>query len=236
MSLKVFGDLMSQPARAVVLFCRAAGINHEHVPIRVANGEHKTEEYTKMNPFQKVPTIKDGDFCLTESVAMFRYLAREKNIADHWYPKESQAQARVDEYLEWQHLNTRAQCAQYFRFRWLIPMMKQSAPDEKMVAKLQKEMEQCLKNIEKIWLKDGSNKYLCGDKISVADILALCELEQPSMAGYDVRKDRPVLAAYMDRVKAELNPHYDDVHSLVYKMRDKFGGDIPGIYSTKAKL
>ena len=28
-------------------------------------------------------------------------------VADHWYPKESQAQARVDEYLEWQHLGTR---------------------------------------------------------------------------------------------------------------------------------
>ena len=35
-----------------------------------------------MNPFQKVPVIKDGDFVLTESVAMFRYLAREKKIAD----------------------------------------------------------------------------------------------------------------------------------------------------------
>ena len=29
-------------------------------------------------------------------------------VADHWYPKESQAQARVDEYLEWQHLGTRS--------------------------------------------------------------------------------------------------------------------------------
>merc|ERR1719158_1809903 len=78
----------------------------EHVGVRTTNGDTKTEEYTKMNPLQKVPVIKDGDFVLTESVAMFRYLAREKNVADHWYPSDSKAQARVDEYLEWQHLNT----------------------------------------------------------------------------------------------------------------------------------
>jgi hypothetical protein len=31
--------------------------------------------------------IQDGDFVMAESVAMMRYLAREKKVADHWYPK-----------------------------------------------------------------------------------------------------------------------------------------------------
>ena len=65
MSLKVFADLMSQPARAVVIFCRAAGIPHEHVNVRITAGDTKTEEYSAMNPFQKVPVLKDGDFVLT---------------------------------------------------------------------------------------------------------------------------------------------------------------------------
>ena len=75
--------------------------------VRITAGDTKTEEYTKMNPLQKVPVLKDGDFTLTESVAMFRYLAREKEVEDHWYPRDSKAQARVDEYMEWQHLNIR---------------------------------------------------------------------------------------------------------------------------------
>jgi len=236
MSLKVFADVMSQPARAVVIFCRAAGIQHEHVPLRIANGDTRTPEYSAISPFNKVPVIKDGDFVLSESIAMFRYLAREKEIADHWYPKDSKGQARVDEYLEWQHLNTRINCSMYFLNRWMRPMMKQTAPDEKNVAKLLKTMNKTLDEIEKVWLKDGSKPYIAGDRISVADILAACELEQPSMAGFDVKANRPILSAYMERIKADLNPHYDDVHSAVYKMRDKFGGDIPGIYSSKAKL
>ena len=39
---------------------------------RITAGDNKTPEYTKMNPFQKVPVLLDGDFALTESVAMFR--------------------------------------------------------------------------------------------------------------------------------------------------------------------
>ena len=73
MSLKIFGDLMSQPARAVAIFCRAAAIPHELVKVRITAGDTKTPEYTAMNPFQKVPVLMDGDFALTESVAMFRY-------------------------------------------------------------------------------------------------------------------------------------------------------------------
>jgi glutathione S-transferase len=65
----------------------------------------------------------------------------------------------------------------------MIPTVKQELPDEKVVAKYQKGMETTLDQIEQIWLQNGDKKYLTGDKISVADIMACCELEQPSMAG-----------------------------------------------------
>ena len=34
---------------------------------------------------------------------------------------------------------------------------------------------------ERVWLDGGKKNYVVGDKISVADILAVCELEQPSL-------------------------------------------------------
>ena len=40
-------------------------------------------------------------------MAIYRYLARKYSVPDYLYPKDVQKQARVDEYLEWQHLNTR---------------------------------------------------------------------------------------------------------------------------------
>ena len=41
LAVQVFADLMSQPARAVVIFCRAAAIPHQHVNIKIAAGETK---------------------------------------------------------------------------------------------------------------------------------------------------------------------------------------------------
>ena len=135
----------------------------------------------------------------------------------------------MDEYLEWQHLNTRMMCRTYFRERWLLPMMTKKF-NEKKVAAAKKSMEACLNDFERVWLAGGNRKYVVGDRISVADILAACEMEQPSMAGYDVTQGRGVLGEYLKRVKGELNPHYDEVSSVVYKMRDKFGGNVPGVY------
>jgi glutathione S-transferase len=132
-------------------------------------------------------------------VGILRYLCREKGVADHWYPKDSKQQARVDEYLEWQHLNTRANCALYFRakvqlklnqyewvifiniscvFQFLLPMISGNPPDEKMVAKRMRDMLVTLDKLETVWLKDNK-PFLTGDKISIADILGACEIEQP---------------------------------------------------------
>jgi len=237
MPVRVYVDLMSQPARAVYIFCKATGIPHQIIPLRIVNGDTRTEEYTAMNPFQRVPVVQDGDFALTESVAIFRYLAQTRAVADHWYPQDHKLQARVDEYLEWQHQGTRLQCSTFFQEKWLFPIAFRQPPNEKRIASTRVSMEKCLEELERIWLQDGQRPYLCGDTISCADILAACELEQPAMAGYDVREKSAILKAYMDRVKAKLNPYYDEAHAVVYKVTNKFKGLVPtSAYQGKAKL
>jgi glutathione S-transferase len=100
--------------------------------------------------------------------------------------------------------------------------MKNEPPNEEALKKQKKLVNDTLDKIEKVWLEDGKKKYIGGDKISVADIVACCELEQPSVAGFDVREGRPVLTEYMNRIRAELNPHYDEVHKILYMMKGKF--------------
>jgi hypothetical protein len=42
-------------------------------------------------------------------------------------------------------------------------------------------MENCLEEVERVWLKNGEKDFIGGGKISVADILAACEMEQPGI-------------------------------------------------------
>ena len=47
--------------------------------------------------------------CVTVMVTvMVAVMVMLVQVADHWYPRDSRAQARVDEYLECQHLGTRS--------------------------------------------------------------------------------------------------------------------------------
>ncbi|KAF4518210.1 hypothetical protein B566_EDAN005935 [Ephemera danica] len=224
-SLRLYFDLMSQPSRAVFIFLKANNINFEQKKIDLKKGEHMTEEYRAVSRFGLVPVIDDNGFQLTESVGIMRYLCREKGVADHWYPKDSKKQAQVDEYLEWQHLNTRANCALFFRIKFLHPMVTGKLPSDKEVAKRQKLMEETLNKLENDWL--GDRKFLVGNEITIADILGACEVEQPRMAGFDPCEGRPRLSAWMERVKQQLAPHYEDAHKVVRLVTDKFGGNVP---------
>lgn len=127
-----------------------------------------------------MPAIVDNGFQLSESVAIFRYLASRHQIDDQWYPKNPQVRGRIDEYLEWQHLNTRQTCSQYFILKYLKPRTVGTSPDDiNIVASAEKQMAQTLDLIENLWLKPG--RFLSGtNQLSFADLLAAAELEQPS--------------------------------------------------------
>lgn len=227
MALKLYYDLMSQPSRALYLFLNVTNVQFQPKPVKLREGEHMEEDFGKLNPFRKVPVIDDDGFKLSESVAILRYLAREKAVDDHWYPSDSKLQAKVDEYLEWQHVNTRLYCAMYFQHKFLKPLMFQRPADEKSVKKFQDGMEKCLHDIEHIWLEDGRKTFITGDNITIADLLACCELEQPGMAGYDVFTKHPIIGQYRDRVRNVTGTHYEDAHKIVRIVTQRFGGVPP---------
>lgn len=139
-----------------------------------------TDEFSvNVNRFKKLPAIVDNGFQLSESIAILRYLANRNKIADHWYPQDDQKRARIDEYLEWYHLNTRLFCAKYVLVKFIKPFITGSNPNERQVILAEKHLNQNLDLFEDIWLKSGF--FLSGcNEISFADLLAACEIEQLS--------------------------------------------------------
>ncbi|GFY76539.1 glutathione S-transferase theta-1 [Trichonephila inaurata madagascariensis] len=208
---------MSQPCRALLIFLKVNNIPFESKVVALRKGEHLTSEFAKLNPFQKVPVMEHKDFVLTESIAMVRYLAKEFPIEDKWYPKDSKAQARVDEYLEWQHLNTRLFGSMVFRQRVIEPLLQQKPVDEKKVEFYKKGFLRVVKDIEEGFLKN--RPYISGDNISVADIFCACEIEQPLMIGFDALADVPKVKNWFDKIRIELEPHYSEVHNVTKIMK-----------------
>nr|CAB3251243.1 glutathione S-transferase theta-1-like [Phallusia mammillata] len=208
----LFVDLMSQPCRALAIFVKMNAMPCNIQTVALRKGENKTPEFLSMNPLGKVPVLKDEEFCLTESIAILRYLDT-KYGSSCLYPKSIRARAKVDEFLEWQHTNTRMFAAKVFLGEVLFPgaiNIEQAVND----------MNAMLDSVESMFLKDKN--FIAGETVSVADHFAVCELLQTTISGRDLFKDRPKLQSWLDRVRKDSNPHFDDVHSVLYSVRRRY--------------
>ncbi|KAK9887759.1 hypothetical protein WA026_000074 [Henosepilachna vigintioctopunctata] len=214
MGLKLFYHPLSQPSRSLYIFLKYNNIPFEARVVDLKEGEHLTQEFKeKFNRFQKVPFIHDDNFVLSESIAIIRYLASKYEIKDNLYPSNFKQRALIDEYLEWQHHNTRQHFAMFTQHLWFIPLRTGTPADQKEVEKYEKALQETLDKIENLWL--GNNSYLCGHKISVADLFAACEIEEPRLGGYDPTKGRPKIKEWLERVRTELNPAYAEAHAAL---------------------
>jgi glutathione S-transferase len=74
MAIEIFWISGSPYAWRVLLAAEVKGVPYVSRLISVSKGENKTPEYLAMNPRGQVPLIKDGDFVLTESMAIVLYL------------------------------------------------------------------------------------------------------------------------------------------------------------------
>ncbi|XP_046966199.1 glutathione S-transferase theta-1-like [Vanessa cardui] len=220
MSLKLYYNLMSQPSRALYILLKTAKCNFEPKAVNLMKGEHFSEEFAAINRFQKVPAINHNGFSLSESVAIIKYLARENLIPETLYPKESKLQARVDEFLEWQHIELRLHCAMYFRTKYLDPIMFGKKNDEKSLEGYTDRMETALEKFDTLWLNNGT-EYIAGNTITVADLLAACEIEQPRMAGYNPADHFEGISKWSKKVQEYFNPHYDEAHVILNKVVNK---------------
>ncbi|CAH0715343.1 unnamed protein product, partial [Brenthis ino] len=220
MVLKLYYDLMSQPSRALYILLNTAKCNFESKLVDLRKGEHFSEEFTAVNRLQRVPVIDYNGFVLSESIAIVKYLAGENLIPDHLYPKDNKLQARVDEFLEWHHIGLRLHCSMYFRAKHLDPIITGKIPDAKTLKGYERRMVSALDLFESKWLNNGT-EFVAGNTITVADLFAACELEQPRMAGYDPADHFKDISVWWKKVRDHFNPVYEEAHVILNKIVDK---------------
>jgi glutathione S-transferase len=77
MQLEVFWVSGSPFAWRVLLTLEVKRLSYSSRLLEASKGDLKKPEYLKLNPRGKVPTLKDGDFVLGESLAIMAYLDRK---------------------------------------------------------------------------------------------------------------------------------------------------------------
>lgn len=77
MALEIYWGSGSPFAWRVMLTLEVKRLPYESRLLEFSKEEHKSPGYLKLNPRGKVPTLKDGDFALYESLAIMSYLDRK---------------------------------------------------------------------------------------------------------------------------------------------------------------
>src|SRR5688500_3034240 len=97
--MKLYYHPVSTTSRMILLFAAEAGITLDLQVVDLMTGEHMKDEYAAINPNRMVPVLEDGDFRLTESSAILKYLADK--VGSPAYPKDLEQRAKVNEMMDW---------------------------------------------------------------------------------------------------------------------------------------
>ena len=101
--MKLYTHPVSTACRPVMQFIADNNIPCEMEVVDILKGEHYEPAYSEINPNRLVPMLEDGEFRLTESAAILRYLAEK--IGSPAYPKDLKQRARVNEAMDWFNSN-----------------------------------------------------------------------------------------------------------------------------------
>ena len=209
--MKVYYHPVSTTSRPVMLFAMESGLDVEFQVVDLMKGEHMQAPFAALNPTRLVPLLEDGSFRLTESSAILKYLAEKSGSPA--YPKDLQKRARVNEMMDWINTQVCRDFAYGLVYPQIFPAHKRPSDEQ------QKGQLAWAKERSKGWLTIldknilGSNKYLCGNEISIADyfgvsFIGLGEIIRLDFAAY------PNVNRWLNAMKAMKS--WPKVHEVFY--------------------
>jgi len=218
--MKLYYHPVSTVSRPIVLFAADNAIPLDYQVVDLMTGEHLKEPYATINPSRLVPVLEDGDFRLTESSAILKYLADKFDLPA--YPKDLQKRARVNEMMDW--LNTGFY--RDFGYGLVYPQIfphhhRRSEEGHAATVDWGKEKSKFWLHVLDERLLGTGKTYLCGDDITIADYLgagmvSLMEAIGCNLGGY------PNLARWYGTMKAR--PNWAKCNEVFYGMVGSFKG------------
>jgi glutathione S-transferase len=211
MAIELYWGSGSPFAWRVMLTLEVKGLAYESKLLEFSKNEHKTPAYLRLNPRGKVPTLKDGNYVVYESLAIMSYLDRK-------YPKPSLFGETPEETGSiWRAV---AECESYMVSagdKVVRPIFFGKGLDK--VEEIQQAAQTLRHEFKVVDERLSDSQWLVGDKISAADIgvfpliqlilrAASKEAAQPFKLGFvPLAQTFPNIAKWVQRIEAL--PNYE---------------------------
>ena len=183
--MRIYYHPASTTSRPLMLFAAETGMTIDFQVVDLFTGEHYQPPYEAVNPNHLVPVLDDGDFRLTESSSILKYLADKSGSAA--YPKDLRERARVNERMDWINTQLNRDLAYGLVYPQAFPHHKRPSDE------LQRGTLAWAKERAAGWLKvlndhiiGPKNAYLCGNAITIADYYGAPFVALTAMIGSDL--------------------------------------------------
>lgn len=161
--LKIWGRSNSINVQKVLWTCAELGLPYERIDAGMQFGVNNTPEYRAMNPNALVPLINDDGFVLWESHAIVRYLARKHGLGT-LYPKDPQAAADADRWMEWYSTTLWNHMKPVF---WILI---RTPPEKRNMAEVEDNRKKLAGYLEMADAHLAKNPHFGGSAFTMADI------------------------------------------------------------------
>jgi len=218
--IEFYWDPVSPPSRSVHMTLKALGEKFVERKLDLFAGEHKKEEFLKVNPAGKVPAIKCGKFSMGESRAIACYVCNKYNTpaSNQLYPKDPEGRANVDRLML---LSQDVLGAIMKQVNLFGVMFEGKRPDDDAMPEAAKGLA-----VVSEMLKGGKCSFVAGDHLTIADFFVATPFIIYDMATDEATQERfyaheggKQVRQWMTRVRAL--PYYDEVHK---DATEKLGG------------
>lgn len=160
--MKLYGRGTSDNVQKVLWTLGETGRPFEHVELGGIHGGLDDPAYLALNPHGRVPTLKDGDVVVWESMAIVRYLAARYSTGLLW-PEDPAERAAADQWMTWCQAQPYAACNRLF---WLTIRTPEAEQDRGKIAQT---LERLTEQFGLIEAQLAKHRYLAGDRLTMAD-------------------------------------------------------------------
>uniref|UniRef100_A0A182IKS8 glutathione transferase n=1 Tax=Anopheles atroparvus TaxID=41427 RepID=A0A182IKS8_ANOAO len=195
-NIKLYTAKLSPPGRAVELTANLLDIPLDIVPIDLLAGDHRKDEFLKLNPQHTIPVIDDGGVIIRDSHAIIIYLVQKYGKRQALYPDDPITRAKINAAL---HFDSGVLFSRLrFYFEPILYGGSSEVPQHKI--------EYMKKGYE---LLDGAltDDYIVGNEMTLADISCIATVDTMDVFFPMDRSKYPKLVAWMERMSRM--PDYD---------------------------